>query len=131
METKMTDNQVRCVTISSDGKEKILPVFDADVKPVHLGNVLEWVETSGPYGQTQRKTGTVTHKLLMCGSIVTNGGLVKAHWEWRPKDGPEGFYCRHENHSYDHGHKTWARVVVKANPIITEVHNAIDGDEDD
>lgn len=90
-------------------------VFDADAKPIHVGDVLEWEETSGPYGQTKRGRGTVTHETVMCGMVITDGGTPGTHWEWHPKDGPEGLYCRHENHSYDHGHKTWARVVSSKN----------------
>lgn len=86
--------------------------FDVDARPIHVGDTLEWVETSGPYGQTISGRGKVTDEKLTYGSIVTDGGLVNTHWEWKPNDGPEGLYCRHENHTYDHGHKTWARVVV-------------------
>jgi len=106
---KTNNNQVRGVEFL---------VFDVDAKPIHVGDMLEWVETSGPYGQTQSKKGIVTHELLIYGSIVTNGGLVSTHWERQPKDGPEGLYCRHENHSYDHGHKTWARIIAKAKETV-------------
>lgn len=93
---------------SADGKFR---VFDADAKPIHVGDTLEWQATSGPYGQTKRGRGTVTEEKLACGYIVTDGGLVNTHWEWQPSDGPEGLYCRHENHTYDHAHKTWARII--------------------
>lgn len=86
-------------------------VFDADARPIHVGDTLEWVETAGPYGQTKGGRGVVLKPLLTYGQIVTTGGSVDTSWEWHPPDGPEGLYCRHENHSYDHGHKTWARVV--------------------
>jgi len=86
-------------------------VYDADARPIHVGDTLEWEATSGPYGQTKRGIGTVTQEMLIYGGILTDGGTVRTHWEWHPTDGPEGLYCRHENHTYDHGHKTWARVA--------------------
>ena len=82
----------------------------ADARPIHVGDKLEWVETSGPYGQTRRKTGTVTSAELQFGGIMTDNGTVMTHWEWKPADGPEGLYCRHTNHNPDHYHQTWARV---------------------
>lgn len=85
--------------------------FDADAKPIHVGDTLEWVETAGPYGKTRKKRGAVTQAEILYGCIITNSGTVRTHWEWHPKDGPEGLYCRHENHNPDHAHKTWARVV--------------------
>jgi hypothetical protein len=87
------------------------PVFDADAVPVCVGDTLEWVETAGRYGQVRGGRGVVTSSELCYGSIVTDGGLVLTHWEWHPPDGPEGHYCRHENDTPDHAHKTWARVV--------------------
>jgi hypothetical protein len=95
------------------------PVYDADARPIHVGDTLEWEATSGPYGQTKRGRGVVTSSDLICGCIVTDGGQVNTHWEWKPADGPEGLYCRHENHTYDHRHKTWARVVSSVNSAIT------------
>ena len=88
-------------------------VFDADARPIRVGDILEWVETAGPYGQTKCGRGVVKQEMLVCGCVVTDGGMVDTHWEWHPKDGPEGLYCRHENIDYDHAHKTWARVVLK------------------
>ena len=89
-------------------------VFDCNGTPIHVGDKLKWQATAGPYGQTKMGSGKVTSAALVCGSIVTDGGLVSCEWEWKPKDGPEGLYCRRENHSYDHGHKTWARIVETA-----------------
>lgn len=89
------------------------PVFDADARPIYVGDTLVWQETSGRYGQTRPGRGTVTQELLQYGSIVTDGGLVQTHWEWHPVDGPEGLYCRHENHDPDHAHSTWALVIDK------------------
>jgi len=86
-------------------------VFDADAQPIHVGDTLEWQETSGPYGQTKLGRGMVTHPDVIYGMIITDGGTVRTHWEWKPTDGPEGMYCRHQNHTPDHSHKTWARVV--------------------
>ena len=90
-----------------------LQAFDADAKPIHVGDRLEWQETSGPYGQTERGCGTVTHAEMLYGMIRTDGGCVETHWEMSPKDGPEGLYCRHENQSFDHAHRTWARIVSR------------------
>lgn len=87
-------------------------VFDCNAQPIRLGDKLVWQETSGPYGETEQGAGTVTSEDLLYGSIVTDGGLVSTHWEWHPPDGPEGLYCRHQNHTYDHGHKTWAKLAV-------------------
>lgn len=89
-------------------------VFDCDAKQIHVGDYLTWVETAGRYGETRKGAGTVTSKDLVYGCIATDGGMVQTHWEWKPKDGPEGLYCRHENHTYDHAHKTWARISTKA-----------------
>jgi hypothetical protein len=86
-------------------------VFDADARPIHVGDTLKWVETAGPYGQTRTGRGVVLREELLYGAIITDGGTVRTNWEWNPEDGPEGLYCRHENFSYDHAHKTWARVV--------------------
>jgi hypothetical protein len=88
------------------------PVFDADAKPIYVGDTLEWQRCVGPYGKTKRGRGKVTHEMLLCGSIITDGGTVSTQWEWKPKDGPEGLYCRSENQTYDHAHKTWARVIA-------------------
>jgi len=90
-----------------------LPVFDADASPINVGDYLEWQETSGPYGETKRGCGTVTHSVPIYGMICTDGGTVGTQWEYKPKDGPEGLYCRHENHDCEHAHKTWARVVSR------------------
>jgi len=87
------------------------PVFDVDAQPICVGDTLEWAETSGPYGETKTGRGTVTHPEVVCGMILTDGGSVNTHWEWKPKDGPEGLYCRHKNHTPEHGHHTWARVL--------------------
>ena len=87
-------------------------VYDADGVPVCVGDTVEWQETAGRYGQTKRGRGVVTHSEISCGWLITDGGAVGVHWEWKPKDGPEGLYCRHEHHDYEHGHKTWARVVT-------------------
>lgn len=106
MMKKSKDSSVPRVQVSG----KFL-VFDADAKPIYVGDVLEFQYTSGPYGQTKIGRGVVTREKLVYGEIVTTGGCVNTHWEWHPVDGPEGLYCRHENHSYDHGHKTWARIV--------------------
>ena len=86
-------------------------VYDADAKPIHVGDMLEWQETAGRYGQTKRGRGRVTQELLVYGEIVTDSGMVSTSWEWKPKDGPEGLYCRRENHNPDHAHRTWARIV--------------------
>jgi hypothetical protein len=88
-----------------------LNVFDCDAKQIHVGDKLEWQETAGRYGETKRGSGTVTHAALIYGMIQTDGGMVQAMWEWKPKDGPEGLYCRHENNTYEHGHKTWAKLI--------------------
>lgn len=87
-------------------------VFDVDARQIHVGDKLEWEETAGRYGQTKLGSGTVTHEMLQGSSIVTDGGLVRTDWEWKPKDGPEGLYCRHENRDPEHAHKTWARIVI-------------------
>lgn len=87
-------------------------VFDADGLPIYVGDTLHWQETAGRYGETRQKTGVVTHAQTMYGMILTDTGTVQTYWEWRPKDGgPEGLYCRHTHHDWEHGHETWARVV--------------------
>lgn len=86
-------------------------VFDCDARPIRVGDVLEWQETAGRYGQTARGRGTVTRADVVHGMLFTSGGTVAVHWEWKPADGPEGLYARHTNHSPDHGHSTWARIV--------------------
>ena len=98
-------------TITNQVRGENYNVFDADARPIRVGDKLQWRETSGPHGQTQLGSGVVTSSSLIYGCIITDGGTVQTHWEWKPADGPEGLYCRHTNHSYDHGHKTWARVV--------------------
>ena len=92
-------------------KNSKLGVYDMNGTRIHVGDILEWQETSGAYGQTKRGRGTVKDAELLYGRIITTGGTIQTHWEWKPKDGPEGLYCRHENHTYEHGHKTWARIV--------------------
>ena len=101
-------------------------VFDADARPIHVGDTLEWQETAGRYGETKRGRGTVTEEMTCYNGIVTDGGTVCVHWEWQPKDGPEGLYCRHENHTYDHGHKTWARVVASEATSFREAKAFLD-----
>jgi hypothetical protein len=86
-------------------------VFDADAKPIYVGDTLEWQETAGRYGQTKLGRGKVLSEKIVYGCIHTDGGWVETHWEWKPKDGPEGLYCRHINDHPDHAHETWARVV--------------------
>lgn len=114
-ETPMTDRSRESQRLDEFIKIQVhdgrFRVFDADGKPIHVGDTIEWVETSGPYGQTKQGNGQVTQELLVYGMVVTDGGLVRTSWEWKPKDGPEGLYTRHENHSYDHAHKTWARIT--------------------
>lgn len=87
-------------------------VFDLNAQPIRLGDRLSWAETSGRYGEITHGYGKVTSEKLIYGLIVTDGGLVSTHWEWQPPDGPEGLYCRHQNNSPDHAHKTWAKVIV-------------------
>lgn len=96
-------------------------VFDVDARPIHVGDMLEWQETTGRYGETQRGSGRVTQETLVCGCVVTDGGMISTHWEWKPKDGPEGLYCRHENYDTEHGHKTWARIVEEERNHVTSV----------
>ena len=87
-------------------------VCDADGTQIHVGDLLEWVETAGRYGETRPGKGRVTEPLVTYGGIATDGGRVKTSWEWH-RDEPhlEGLYCRHENHDPEHAHKTWARIV--------------------
>jgi len=86
-------------------------VFDLNAQPIRLGDKLAWVETSGRYGETIKGSGKVIAEKLVYGSIVTDGGMVSTYWEWQPPDGSEGLYCRHENRSFDHAHKTGAVIV--------------------
>jgi hypothetical protein len=86
------------------------PVFDCDGVPICVGDMLYWVETSGPYGETKRGHGRVTHPNTMYGELITDGGKVSTTFEWKGPNKPEGLYCRHTNDTYDHGHKTFARI---------------------
>lgn len=86
-------------------------VFDRYAREIHVGDRLRWQETAGRYGETRIKEGTVSRPELSWGCIVTDNGTVRVHWEWKPKDGPEGLYCRHVNDTYDHGHETWAEII--------------------
>jgi len=86
-------------------------VFDLNAQPICLGDKLAWIETSGRYGETTKGSGKVIAEKLVYGLIVTDGGMVSTHWELQPPDGPQGLYCRHQNHSYDHAHKTGAVIV--------------------
>lgn len=94
--------------ISKNGK---FSVFDDKAQQIHVGDVLEWQETAGRYGETRRGRGVVIQAELLWGHVVTDGGRVLAHWELHPTDGPEGLYCRHTNDTYEHGHETWARIT--------------------
>ena len=94
-------------------------VFDEKARQIYVGDTLDWQKTAGAYGQTEQGRGTVTEARLIYGCIVTDNGLVNTNWEWKPADGVEGLYCRHENYSYEHGHKTWARIA----PVSLAIRN--------
>jgi hypothetical protein len=87
------------------GRDK-WPVYDMNGLPIYVGDTLEYQYCSGPYGQTMIARGkVVSPDATYCAVLVDGPGSIHCDLE----DGR--LYCRRTHHDFEHGHKTWARVI--------------------
>lgn len=82
-----------------------LPMVDRNRRRIRVGDVLRFQRCSGPYGQTERGTVTVTDSHYPMAYI----GGAPFHYDF----GTGYLVGAHEHRDYEHGHQTWVEVVAE------------------